>query len=287
MGPMPHILVPFDFSDQCRQIVPFVRVMADKLGARITVISVIPPVWDAPSAEFAVVTMEDRGEKEKKLKLRLEKVCAEEFVGLNVAPETAFGDPALKIVEFANTNDVSLIMMPTHGFGVFRRLLLGSVTSKVLHDAKCPVWTAAHLAEQRAPANVRTVMCAVDGDSPAAIELVRWANDFTGQFGASLRLLHVVPRISDWLSLPSERDLQEKVRSAARSKLETCLKQAGLNIPLRVAVGNVVETVTEEARQEGADLLVIGQGIVSEPFGGLRSNVYGIIQQSATPVLSR
>ena len=28
-----------------------------------------------------------------------------------------------------------------------RRLLLGSVTAKILHDAECPVWTAAHVDE--------------------------------------------------------------------------------------------------------------------------------------------
>ena len=40
------------------------------------------------------------------------------------------------------------MIMPTHGYGVFRRFLLGSVTSKVLHDLGCPVLTGAHLTEQ-------------------------------------------------------------------------------------------------------------------------------------------
>ncbi len=37
--------------------------------------------------------------------------------------------------------------MPTHGYGPFRRFILGSVTAKVLHDADCPVWTGVHLEE--------------------------------------------------------------------------------------------------------------------------------------------
>ena len=57
------------------------------------------------------------------------------------------GDPATAINEYAEAHKVSLIIMPTHGYGTFRRLLLGSVTAKVLHDAKIPVWTAAHAPE--------------------------------------------------------------------------------------------------------------------------------------------
>jgi hypothetical protein len=34
-----------------------------------------------------------------------------------------------------------MILMPTHGYGPFRQMLLGSVTAKVLHDSKCPVLT--------------------------------------------------------------------------------------------------------------------------------------------------
>jgi hypothetical protein len=47
-------------------------------------------------------------------------------------------------VEFAANHHVDLVMMPTHGVGTFRSFLVGSVTAKVLHDANCPVWTAAH-----------------------------------------------------------------------------------------------------------------------------------------------
>ena len=47
------------------------------------------------------------------------------------------GDPAVNIADYASENGIDLIMMPTHGYGKFRSLLLGSVVSKVLHDADC------------------------------------------------------------------------------------------------------------------------------------------------------
>jgi nucleotide-binding universal stress UspA family protein len=51
-------------------------------------------------------------------------------------------------------------------------------------------------------------------------------------------------------------------------------------------VGEIVTTITEEARQEGADLIVLGRGPMHETLGRLRTHAHGIIQRSPCPVLS-
>jgi nucleotide-binding universal stress UspA family protein len=45
----------------------------------------------------------------------------------------------------ALAENASLIILPTHGYGPFRRFLLGSATAKVLRDADCPVLIGAHM----------------------------------------------------------------------------------------------------------------------------------------------
>ena len=50
------------------------------------------------------------------------------------------GDPARRIVAYAAQRDFGLTMMPTHGYGVFRKAMMGSVTSRVLDTVDCPVW---------------------------------------------------------------------------------------------------------------------------------------------------
>jgi len=163
--------------------------------------------------------------------------------------------------------------------------LIGSVTAKVLHDAKCPVWTATHAEEQRSRDVPRTIVCAIDGTDKTTAQM-QWAEAFSKKIGATLKLLHIVSPISDWLDLPNEQELQEQVREEARRKLESLRQSAGIEAPVRVAVGQVANTVTEEARQEGADLVIIGRGSLQSPLGRLRTHAYGIIQKSPCPVLS-
>jgi nucleotide-binding universal stress UspA family protein len=176
-------------------------------------------------------------------------------------------------------------MMPTHGVGKFRNLLLGSVTAKVLHDATCPVWTAAHVDTQSASSVPRRILCAVDG-SPTTPALARWACDLARAFRANLAALHVIAPISDWPSLESERRLQEQLRDGARERIGSMLSASGVDAPLRIAVGDIVQCVSEESRQEQADLVVVGRGAIAEPFGRLRAHAFGIIQRSPCPVIS-
>ncbi|MGI6348727.1 MAG: universal stress protein [Eubacteriaceae bacterium] len=49
------------------------------------------------------------------------------------------GDAAEKILEYAKTNDIDLIVMGSKGKGALQSMLLGSVSIKVLQYAQCPV----------------------------------------------------------------------------------------------------------------------------------------------------
>ena len=224
----------------------------------MTVLSVVPPAWVTPPGLIPPTAGSDPVALQNALQGHLDKLVID---GLESPPArlAALGDPAVKIAEFSRDNRVDLVMVPTHGHGLFRGLLLGSVTSKILHDVHCPVWTAAHAQKQHAQELPRKILCALDG-SDKSLALAQWAADFSRQAGASLQLLHVVRPISDWLALESEQALQEELRTEARTRIEALLKPAGPDLPLRIAVGEIVQTITEEARQEGADLIVLGRG---------------------------
>lgn len=284
MPSIKHILFPLDFSAAGVATIPYVRTLANQLHAKVTVLSVVPPTWVTPPGLIPPPSGLDPEALQNTLQAHLDELAMD---GLESPPArlSAVGDPAVKIAEFTRDNSVDLVMLPTHGHGLFRELLLGSVCSKVLHDVHCPVWTAAHAEKQQAQETPRKILCALDGRE-RSLALARWAAEFSQQVGARLQLLHVVRTVSDWLSLESEQALQEQLRMESRTRIETSLKSGGLDLPLRVAVGEIVATITEEARQESADLIVLGRGAIQATLGGLRTHAHAIIQRSPCPVLS-
>ncbi len=280
-----HILFPVDFSERCCTAAPFVESMARRYGARVTLLSVAQPFYYAAMADGPVVI--DTEELLGDLKARLDSSLTKEFAGLRVKRAAELGDPAQVIADFARTQDVDLIMMPTHGYGPFRSLLLGSVTAKVLHDAVCPVWTAAHMAEQplRAHLACRKILCAVDG-APKSISIMKWAGELAKDAGAALRFLHVIPGMEGFPSRQMDREFEAERRKDAHGTIELLEKTAGVEAPVSVAAGSVAESIHEEALQQEADLLVIGRGTLHETLGRLRTHAYGIIRRSPCPVLS-
>ena len=200
MALLQHILVPYDFSTSCRQVVPYVHTLAVRFGARVTLFSVVPPAFDAIAPDMSALWLRDGLDAavwKRNLQAQLDGALVEELAGLPVDRIADGGDPAMRIVDFAAKHDVDLIMMPTRGVGALRSLVVGSVTAKVLRDASCPVWTAAPATAPTASALPRTMLCAVD-ESASAAAVARWASAFACATGATLKLLHVVAPVSDW-----------------------------------------------------------------------------------------
>src|SRR5438270_6606252 len=117
-----HILFPVDFSDRCQGAVPFVEDMARRFGARITVMNICPPVWYNALPDGGVPIVVDEAELKADLEQRLNSAFESSFSGLQVQRIAEVGDPADTITRYAHNEGVDLIMMPTHGYGPFRRL---------------------------------------------------------------------------------------------------------------------------------------------------------------------
>lgn len=58
---------------------------------------------------------------------------------LKIKTVIKIGDPAKIITEMANSNNYDLIIMGNRGMSAFKELLVGSVSQKVMHHARCPV----------------------------------------------------------------------------------------------------------------------------------------------------
>ena len=282
-----HILFPIDFSQRSCGGAPFVHAMATRFGAKITLISALAPVWQTDIGDAGATIPVDMHELQRDLETRLSGSFVREFDGIEVQRVVEIGDPAAVITRFAHTEGADLIMMPTHGYGPFRSLLLGSVTAKVLHDAECPVWTATHVDE---PLSLRhmsggNLLCAVDG-TPKSVPLVAWAAEYARITGATLQMVHAVSGFVGWPERQLDGEFQEKLRTDARASIDRLQRASGVALPLCVGVGEVAGVVREEAERHDSHLILIGRGILHETMGRLRTHSYGIIRHAPCPVLS-
>lgn len=282
-----HILFPIDFSQQNCGLAPYVICMARRYRARVTMLHVmeIPsasyPGWPAHAALIDFQAMiDDRNQ-------RIESFLRTEFEEIATTRVRDEGDPARQIAEYAEKEKVDLIMMPTHGYGPFRRFLLGSVTAKVLHDVKCPVWTSAHTPETPGlPTGYRDILCAVDL-TPNSLPLVQWATAFARDHGAKLKLVHAIPAAEPQSTVDIEGGrFRSFLLDVARDELAKLQKQAGTELDAVLRAGDVAQVVREAAEEEDADLVVIGRGVMHELFGRMRTHVYSIIREAPCPVIS-
>jgi nucleotide-binding universal stress UspA family protein len=220
-------------------------------------------------------------------KQRMETFLPTETDISNVRLELADGPAAECIVEEAAKMQTPLIMMPTRGHTRFRQLLLGSVTAAVLHDATCPVWTDAHTeAESTNGSLYRSVTCAIDMGRKTP-DVLRTAVEFSVKFEAALHIVHSVsgvdPRFPSGTANRAHRFLVEK----AREDFQGHCSKVGLNASLEIVedVG-LVNGVVGFASTHGADLLIIGRGVIQGSLGRLRTNAHELIRRAPCPVLS-
>ena len=281
MPSLVKILVPVDFSDRSLGAARYAKALADHFKSEITLLHVITPLhyeFGALEGSGAMLT-EIYTDRAARVESDLNAFMAEELSACNVKRVMRDGDAAGKIVEYAHSDQTDLIVMPTHGYGTFRRFILGSNTAKVLHDAECPVWTGVHIQEtpRQAPVAIRRVLCAIDL-GPQTCHTLEWAASLQREFGASLTVVHAMAC--------HDETLVRQMENAVRSEVDRFEQRAGIETDLLVRVGDASTVVCEAADRIEADVLVIGRGSAAGGFGRLRTHAYAMIRQSPCPVVS-
>jgi nucleotide-binding universal stress UspA family protein len=163
---------------------------------------------------------------------------------------------------------------------------LGSVTSKVLHDAHCPVWTGAHLdrAEDRGWHGIEKVVCAVD-DTTQNERVLGVARDLAREFQAPLAVVHAVPKIEAPGGFLDDETRQKRITSAA-AMIQRAQATAGVEGEAIIREGEPAGVVSRVVKEQGASVVVIGRSPAQAESGRLRTHAYAIIRDSPCPVIS-
>jgi nucleotide-binding universal stress UspA family protein len=286
--PLRKILVPVDFSERCRSAAYYAAAIHNVFGSNITLLHVLPPFhYELNSMEVAGSLLQEQYQlRAEEVEQDLLAFMADQLPAPNTERMLREGDPATTIVSVAQETGAGLILMPTHGYGPFRRFILGSVTAQVLHDADCPVWTGVHLeASSTQQVHFKQVTAALDL-GPKCERTLMWASRFAEGAGAKLALVHATPVFDGHPGENFDPEWRRRVDNAVREEVGQLLKRLNIEAPLHIESGEISRTVCDLAADLETDLLVIGRGSAAGVFGRLRANAYSIIRESRSPVVS-
>ncbi len=215
----------------------------------------------------------------------LREFAAQSFPGQPLEAIAEIGEPGGVICKVAQQQAADLIMLATRGHGPVRRLLLGSVTAKVLHDASSAVWTGigSALADHAPAIPYRSIVCALD-ESDEAQAVLKGAVALAAAYKADLSLVHAVevPVSSKIDFAPYKRELMD----AANIRLREMQANLDVDAPHTVIDGPVADVVRDEVLRRKADLVVAGRGHAQGAITRMWSHLYAIVRESPCPVVS-
>ncbi|NEU31343.1 universal stress protein [bacterium LRH843] len=141
------ILVATDGSDESNQVLESAVELVGNSGKELTLIHVIPPVYGVGEVGYIHTElikqkdeMYEKGEsiltKAKLYILRKGPIAVE---SINIKTELLEGDAAVTICDYAEMNDIDLIIIGNRDLSGLRKLMLGSVSETVTSEANCSV----------------------------------------------------------------------------------------------------------------------------------------------------
>ncbi len=291
-----RILCPTDFSEFAKGALEQAIVLGRRHEAEIVCACVIPTMMPPTAGlPFALPPHFDARARQAAFDELGRFSEPSRAAGLPTRLEVLEGNVASSIVELADSLPADLVVMGTHGASGFERLMLGSVTEKVLRRASCPVLTVprrAHEAGHTPHAGFKSILCPVDF-ADASDAALRLAVSLARESSARLLLAHVLEDSADggtrdlshW-TVPEYRLVLEK---EAKERLHAALRpqnRAGYVVEEVLASGKPYVEILRLAESRACDLVVMGSsggGLGAALFGSTAQNV---VRGAACPVVT-
>jgi nucleotide-binding universal stress UspA family protein len=288
-----RILFPIASFHSAAALAPSVNEMARRFDASVILVNAFNPVPEyvfGPAPEtpcgsnegpilFSPALQQLRNRQER----HLEEFAQTYFSGIRHAERIVDGNPARVIEWVSNCEDIDLVVMPTRGLGKFRRFLFSSVTSKILHDVACPVWTSIHRLGRPwdSPTDYHSILC-VTRMSPEEAVVLETASLFAQAYGARLCLLHIQSISNEG----RERCTPQSLRQAFDRVCHAMGWGISTDVCVRIQNGNKTSDVRQTASEQGADLIIVDRGRERGVFSRAFSQLCTIIRESPCPVVS-
>ena len=292
-----NVLCAVDLSDASVRTLAYAAAVARWYETRLTVLHV------APTFESMQVRSGSLGDsvhfvhplsREQVLDQLRRTLDSAQIAPADATLTAEAGEAWSTIVDQALSMPADLLVMGTHGRSGFDRLLLGSVTEKVLHKAPCPILTVPPHAPQAAETGgtFSRILCPVDF-SPSALQAFGVAVDLARQSGGSVIALHAIEWLADDVRGHAQfnvEDYRQHLIDDAHSRLRALIAdQPGDTGSIEdvVVTGRAYREVLKTADTRTADLIVMG----AQGRGGMGLTLFGsttqqVVRGATCPVLT-
>jgi nucleotide-binding universal stress UspA family protein len=134
-----NILVPVDGSDNSYRALDAALVLSEKLGSNITVIHVMEeiPITHIGSEKLLKELLEAYKKENQDILSKCSEIASQK--GLTINTFLLQGNPASVILDFSKKEKFDIVIMGSRGLAKFKELILGSVSSKIVHHSPCAV----------------------------------------------------------------------------------------------------------------------------------------------------
>ena len=292
-----RILVPTDFSSASIRAVKTAMSLAERFDAEVHPLYV-RQVYTGTDGRFLDSTSGENLQDEIERILRSTEIPARKAV-----KELAKGPNGVRwqghlergisipntILESARSHDCDLIIMGTHGRNMVSRLLLGSVTERVVRLAPLPMMTTRDNADGSVPPNKMLVGYDSSDDS---VEALRFAGNWARTLGSRLVLLHVLnPRVYPefYGGQPPRIDLDAKITQRGLEALQQAAEQHLTEVEYDTATthGNPASSIVEYANAHDCDLIVLAtHGLTGIAHSLMGSVAESVVRTADVPVLT-
>jgi len=255
--------------------------LPDKAEAKIMSIAEVwlPP---PPPSSYEIVKQAEQAKSPGDLQHRFAKGCdaAKAALGLaeaardrvranfpnwKVTARSSCGSPAWELVAEADQWKPDLIVVGSHGRTALGRFVLGSVSQRVLTEARCSVRIARGRVEE--PESPVRIIVGIDG-SPASLEAVRNVGSRVWPAMSEVRVIAVndslaptligqlVPPVKKIIDETNEADLEwlRKILALATEQL----RSSGLTVSTQAREGDPKKELPNAAEEWGADCIFVG-----------------------------
>ena len=264
---MEKLMVATDGSDYSESAIREAINLARICSSRLFVVSIV-----TTNLEFQTVVPQVMEKEEKEAREHLDSVksrAAKEGIECDVIDRLS-EEPFQDIIDLAEKNKVDMIIVGTHGRTGLKRLMMGSVTAKVIGHAHCNVLVV----PLHAKVECRNILVATDGSKYSA--------------AAASEAIGIAKKCGSSLFVISVASTDTEVASAAGNvkKVTDTAEKENIHIEGIAVKGKPYEAITETAKQKRADLIIMGShgktGLERLLMGSVTERVIG---HSGTAVL--